>query len=66
MQALCKPATTVIKPRNQDEMLAKILNDRRFFSWFKDFFGAIDGTLVDAWVPTSRQNAFRDRKATVS
>ncbi|XP_028064758.1 uncharacterized protein LOC114267882 [Camellia sinensis] len=28
--------------------------------------GAIDGTLVDAWVPPSRQNTFRGRKTTVS
>ncbi|XP_028099395.1 putative nuclease HARBI1 [Camellia sinensis] len=32
----------------------------------EDCVGAIDGTLVDAWVPTSRQNTFRGRKATVS
>ncbi|XP_028119928.1 uncharacterized protein LOC114317427 [Camellia sinensis] len=28
--------------------------------------GAIDDTLVDAWVVVSRQNTFRGRKATVS
>ncbi|XP_028125338.1 uncharacterized protein LOC114322265 [Camellia sinensis] len=32
----------------------------------EDCVGAIDGTLVDAWVPTPRQNTFRGRKATVS
>ncbi|XP_028065383.1 uncharacterized protein LOC114268403 [Camellia sinensis] len=32
----------------------------------EDCVGAIDGTLVDAWVPASRQNTFRGRKATVS
>ncbi|XP_028079789.1 uncharacterized protein LOC114281508 [Camellia sinensis] len=32
----------------------------------EDCVGAIDGTLVDAWVPDSRQNTFRSRKATVS
>ncbi|KAF5932293.1 hypothetical protein HYC85_028464 [Camellia sinensis] len=31
-----------------------------------DCVGAIDGTLVDAWVPASRQNTFRGRKSTVS
>ncbi|XP_028075956.1 uncharacterized protein LOC114278149 [Camellia sinensis] len=30
-----------------------------------DCVGAIDGTLVDAWVSASRQNTFRGRKATV-
>ncbi|XP_028108003.1 uncharacterized protein LOC114306876 [Camellia sinensis] len=66
MQALCKLASTVIKPRNQDDILAKILNDRRFFPWFKDCVDVIDGTLVDAWVPVSRQNTFRGQKSTVS
>ncbi|XP_028109987.1 uncharacterized protein LOC114308582 [Camellia sinensis] len=66
MRALCKLATTVIKPHNEDEISAKILNDRRFFPWFKDCIGAIDGTLVDAWVPAARQNTFRGRKATVA
>ena len=32
----------------------------------QDCVGAIDGTLVDAWVPASRQNTFRGQKATVS
>ncbi|XP_028084239.1 uncharacterized protein LOC114285401 [Camellia sinensis] len=31
-----------------------------------DCVGAIDGTLVDAWVPASRQHTFYGRKATVS
>ncbi|XP_028083756.1 uncharacterized protein LOC114284985 [Camellia sinensis] len=31
-----------------------------------DCIGAIDGTLVDAWVPATRQNTFRGRKATVA
>ncbi|XP_028103956.1 uncharacterized protein LOC114303005 [Camellia sinensis] len=32
----------------------------------EDCVGAIDGTLVDAWVPASRQNTFRGRKSTIS
>ncbi|KAL7219426.1 hypothetical protein ACSBR2_012480 [Camellia fascicularis] len=31
-----------------------------------DCVGAIDGTLVDVWVPASRQNTFRGHQATVS
>ncbi|XP_028051114.1 uncharacterized protein LOC114255783 [Camellia sinensis] len=31
-----------------------------------DCVGAIDGTLVDAWVSALRQNIFRGRKSTVS
>ncbi|KAL7221462.1 hypothetical protein ACSBR1_023425 [Camellia fascicularis] len=31
-----------------------------------DCVGAIDGILVDAWVPASRQNTFCGRKSTVS
>ncbi|CAL5383624.1 unnamed protein product [Camellia sinensis] len=66
MRALCKLSSSVIKPRNLEDIPGKILNDRRFFPWFKDCVGAIDGTLVDAWVPASRQHTFRGRKATVS
>ncbi|XP_028092971.1 uncharacterized protein LOC114293138 [Camellia sinensis] len=66
MRALCKLSSLVIKPRNLEDIPGKILNDRRFFPWFKDCVDAIDGTLVDAWVPASRQNTFRGRKATVS
>ncbi|XP_028087441.1 uncharacterized protein LOC114288154 [Camellia sinensis] len=66
MRALCKLSSSVIKPRNLEDIPGKILNDRRFFPWFKDCVGAIDGTLVDAWVPASRQNTFHCRKATVS
>ncbi|KAL7183926.1 hypothetical protein ACSBR2_026157 [Camellia fascicularis] len=66
MQALCKLASTIIKPRNQSEIPAKILNDRRIYPWFKDCVGAIDDTLVDAWVPASRQNTFRGHKATIA
>ncbi|XP_028119487.1 uncharacterized protein LOC114316977 [Camellia sinensis] len=32
----------------------------------EDYVGAIDGTLVDTWVPASRQNTFCGRKSTVS
>ncbi|XP_028099521.1 uncharacterized protein LOC114299051 [Camellia sinensis] len=32
----------------------------------EDCVDTIDGTLVDAWVPASRQNIFRGRKSTVS
>ncbi|XP_028096012.1 uncharacterized protein LOC114295907 [Camellia sinensis] len=32
----------------------------------EDCVGAIDDTLVDAWIPASRQNTFRGRKLTVS
>ncbi|XP_028108998.1 uncharacterized protein LOC114307790 [Camellia sinensis] len=66
MRALCKLASTVIKPPNQDEFPTKILNDMRFFPWFKDCVDAIDGTLMDAWVSVSRQNTFHGRKSTVS
>ncbi|CAL5379925.1 unnamed protein product [Camellia sinensis] len=52
-----------------DFLMIAVMHDHMnawFFPWFKDCVGAIDGILVDAWVPASRQHTFRSRKATVS
>ncbi|XP_021714756.1 uncharacterized protein LOC110682740 [Chenopodium quinoa] len=49
-----KPPTTSIQP--------EIQNIPRFFPWFEDFIGAIDGTHVRASVPIEIQDRFRGRK----
>ena len=49
-----KPPTTSIQP--------EIQNNPRFFPWFEDFIGAIDGTHVRASVPIEIQDRFRGRK----
>uniref|UniRef100_A0A803MVA9 Myb/SANT-like domain-containing protein n=1 Tax=Chenopodium quinoa TaxID=63459 RepID=A0A803MVA9_CHEQI len=37
-------------------------NNPRFFPWFEDFIGAIDGTHIRASVPIEMQGRFRGRK----
>lgn len=50
-----------VKP--QDTSLPfEIQNNPRFFPWFEDFIGAIDGTHVRASVPIEMQDRFRGRK----
>ncbi|XP_021776338.1 protein ALP1-like [Chenopodium quinoa] len=43
-------------------MPPEIQNNPRFFPWFEDFIGAIDGTHVRASVPIEMQERFRGRK----
>ncbi|XP_021717266.1 protein ALP1-like [Chenopodium quinoa] len=43
-------------------MQPEIQNNPRFFPWFEDFIGAIDGTHVRASVPIEMQERFRGRK----
>ncbi|WVZ89944.1 hypothetical protein U9M48_036289 [Paspalum notatum var. saurae] len=52
------PAATSVHPR--------ILNSRRWYPYFKDCIGAIDGTHVLARVPLKMQPAFRGRKHTTT
>ncbi|XP_028056602.1 uncharacterized protein LOC114260650 [Camellia sinensis] len=49
-----------------EHMNASTTYNRSKLVHLKECVGAIDGTLVDAWVSASRQNIFRGRKATVS
>ncbi|KAH7845955.1 hypothetical protein Vadar_007940 [Vaccinium darrowii] len=62
VRALCNVAPLVIHTPDMNEVPAKIVNDRRFNPWFENCAGAIDGTHVDAWVPTSREGRYRGRK----
>ncbi|WVZ96981.1 hypothetical protein U9M48_042553 [Paspalum notatum var. saurae] len=52
------PPATNVHPR--------ILNSRRWYPYFKDCIGAIDGTHVLARVPLKMQPAFRGRKGTTT
>ncbi|WVZ83542.1 hypothetical protein U9M48_030679 [Paspalum notatum var. saurae] len=52
------PPTTNVHPR--------ILNSHRWYPYFKDCIGAIDGTHVLARVPLKMQAAFRGRKHTTT
>ncbi|KAK6148188.1 hypothetical protein DH2020_019100 [Rehmannia glutinosa] len=64
-KALCKLAPELIKPTNLHSCHPKIINDPLLYPYLKDCVGAIDGTLVSAWAPAKRHNAFRSRKSEV-
>ncbi|KAI8550640.1 hypothetical protein RHMOL_Rhmol01G0214800 [Rhododendron molle] len=62
-RALCYVGMSIIRPPNLNDTPPQILNDGRYYPWFKDCIGAIDGTHIEAWVPASKQIAFRGRKS---
>ncbi|XP_062103644.1 protein ALP1-like [Humulus lupulus] len=47
-------------------MQAEIQNNLKYFPWFKDCVGAIDGTHVSAVAPALKQLAYRGRKVDVT
>ncbi|XP_058209917.1 uncharacterized protein LOC131322574 [Rhododendron vialii] len=63
-RALCTLAPFIIRPPDLNVTPPEIINDQRFYPWFKDCIGAIDGTHIEAWVPTTQETAYRGRKAT--
>ncbi|XP_027098942.1 uncharacterized protein [Coffea arabica] len=65
-QALVRLAPIAIRHMDTDATHPWIRNNRRFYPWFKDCIGAIDGTHVSASVPRGEQGAFRNRKGTLS
>ncbi|KAH7851129.1 hypothetical protein Vadar_007664 [Vaccinium darrowii] len=62
-RALCSVAPFVIRPPDLEVTPPEILNDGRYYPWFKDCVGAIDGTHIDAWASESREVAYRGRKS---
>ncbi|KAH6786747.1 hypothetical protein C2S52_006299 [Perilla frutescens var. hirtella] len=65
-KALNKLALELITNPDFTTVHPKILGSPQLFPYFKDCVGAIDGTLVSAWVPARRHNAYRSRKSEVS
>ncbi|KMT01526.1 hypothetical protein BVRB_9g215300 [Beta vulgaris subsp. vulgaris] len=61
LQAILRLYPYVVKPPATD-LQPEIQNNSRFFPWFEDFIGAIDGTHVRASVPLDMQERFRGRK----
>ncbi|KAL6515744.1 hypothetical protein OROHE_018434 [Orobanche hederae] len=52
----------LVQPRNDSPTPEKIVGSERYWPWFKDCVGAIDGTHVRAVLPVSIQGRFRSRK----
>ncbi|XP_056176731.1 uncharacterized protein LOC115671314 [Syzygium oleosum] len=64
LDKVCDMGKDLIQPidREYREVPEKIKKDRRFFPYFKDCIGAIDGTHIPAMVPTYDQIRFIGRK----
>ncbi|KAK4409490.1 hypothetical protein Sango_0022000 [Sesamum angolense] len=62
LSALCAMAPELITRPSFTETHARITNNPYFYPFFKDCIGAMDGTLVPAWVPRVDQNRYRSRK----
>ncbi|KAH7859672.1 hypothetical protein Vadar_004093 [Vaccinium darrowii] len=65
-RAICNLAPHIIRPPDLNVTPPEILHDHRYFPWFQDCVGAIDGTHIEAWVPRNRQVASRGRKPTIT
>ncbi|KAL0375771.1 UNVERIFIED_CONTAM: hypothetical protein Scaly_0694700 [Sesamum calycinum] len=59
--ALCAMAPELITPPNFMEPHPRVANNPDFYPYFKDCVGAMDGTLVPAWVPRIDQHRYRLR-----
>ncbi|CAN1316241.1 hypothetical protein LINPERPRIM_LOCUS29998 [Linum perenne] len=62
LKAVISLSHVVIGPPNMSEVPPQILNDPKYYPYFKDCVGAIDGVHVDAIIPTSQQTPFCGRK----
>ncbi|KAL0408367.1 UNVERIFIED_CONTAM: hypothetical protein Sradi_1771100 [Sesamum radiatum] len=62
LSALCAMAPELLTLSNFTDIHPKVANNPDFYPYFKDCVGAMDGTLVPAWVPRVDQNRYRSRK----
>ncbi len=54
------------QPLSDDPIPPEILQEPKFYPYFKDCVGAIDGTHIHAHIPISEQAAWRNRKGFIS
>nr|CAN69600.1 hypothetical protein VITISV_007656 [Vitis vinifera] len=65
--ALCRLGKILICPSNMtNEMSSYVASNPKYFPWFKDCIGAIDGTHSSAWVLIDKQTRFRGRKTVIT
>jgi hypothetical protein len=53
-------------PTSETSVPDEIRDSPKFFPWFKDCIGALDGTHIAAFVPEASRASFRNRKGHVS
>ncbi|XP_021714726.1 uncharacterized protein LOC110682707 isoform X1 [Chenopodium quinoa] len=61
LKAILKLYPDFVKPQ-ASPLPSENQNNPRFFPWFEDFIGVIDGTHIRAYVPIKMQGRFRGRK----
>ncbi|XP_026384805.1 protein ALP1-like [Papaver somniferum] len=66
LRAIMELSKELIKPPSFSETPAEILNNSKYFPWFKDCIGAIDGTHIKVIVPLAQQTPYFDRKGNIS
>ncbi|XP_059666658.1 uncharacterized protein LOC132312336 [Cornus florida] len=62
LKLICELGTKIIVPPDLNEIPKQIKNNPKFYPYFKNCIGAIDGTHIHAVVPVGQQIPFRDRK----
>ncbi|KAI5388195.1 hypothetical protein KIW84_074042 [Lathyrus oleraceus] len=65
LRAVCRFGKELIKQESK-ELPERIKNNSKYYHWFKNCIGAIDGTHISASVPAKKQILCRDRKATIT
>ena len=66
LKALVKLSGRYIHLPNQTVIPPEIISNAKFYPYFKNCLGAIDGTHIPATVRTEEQAAFRNRKGVLS
>ncbi|XP_030970007.1 uncharacterized protein LOC115990304 [Quercus lobata] len=66
VKAICRLGKFIIRPSQSNEVHPLIANNTKFFPYFKKCIGAIDGTYISAWAPTSKLVSYRNRKAIIT
>ena len=54
------------RPKDGDALSARIVNNPKYFPFFEDCIGALDGTHISAIVPSDLHGVFRNRKGFLS
>ncbi|XP_059650171.1 uncharacterized protein LOC132295927 [Cornus florida] len=60
--AILKLRTKIIVPPDLNEIPKQIKNNLKFYPYFKNYVGAIDGTHIHVVVPVDKQIPFRGKK----
>jgi hypothetical protein len=58
--------TSVQQPTEHTPLSNRISNNPKYFPYFKDCIGALDGTHVACYIPPSEQPRYRNRKGYIS